>query len=93
MTSEKPKSPASPQLAKQIDSAVAELIGEQVISLLGRPPNFFNLQIRNLWGDRYRANVFVGPNAAAATINHSFFLVTDGAGNITASNPPIARTF
>lgn len=92
MTPGKTKSP-DPQLANQVDAALTAMIGEQVIHLLGRPPNLISLQIRNLWGGRYRANVFVGPNLAAATINHSFFLVTDGAGNITASIPPIARAF
>jgi hypothetical protein len=92
MPSVKPTSPDS-QLSAQIGTALRALIGEQVIHLLGRPPNLLDIQVRNLWGDRYRANIFVGVNSASATINHSFFLIADGDGKITASTPAIARTF
>jgi hypothetical protein len=92
MPSAKPSS-VSPQPTTQIDPTVIKLIEEQVIHVLGRPPNLVGVQVRNLWGDRYRVNVFVGLNAASASIIRSFFLIVDDTGRITKSMPEIARAF
>ena len=48
---------------------------------------------RKLWNDRYRVNVFVGPVPSSAIVAHSFFLVTDGEGNIIAANPKITKRY
>jgi hypothetical protein len=51
------------------------------------------VQVRSLWGDHYRVNVFVGPDPAMAKVAHSYFLVADGDGNILASTPTITRQY
>jgi hypothetical protein len=51
------------------------------------------LEVRSLWEDHYRVNVFVGPDAATSTIAHSYFLVTDKDGAVVASDPDIARRY
>jgi hypothetical protein len=89
MPSRVPSSPR-PEPPTHIASAASKQIEEQVIRLLGRPPNVLGVQVRKLWCDRHRANVFVGPNIASATIIRSFFLVVDGTGKITESIPAIA---
>ena len=69
------------------------LIGEQVIQALGRPSDLLIVQVRPLWGSRYRVNVFVGPDAMSARVVNSFFLDADDEGKIVASTPPITRQF
>ena len=69
------------------------LIGQQVIRALGEPSELLQVQVRELWERRYRLNVFVGPDAVAARVAHSFFLETDDNGNITESTPRITRQY
>jgi hypothetical protein len=68
-------------------------IGENVLRDLGRPGDLLTVQVRRLWEGHYRVNVFVGPDAASATVAHSYYLVADGGGNITESTPAIARRY
>jgi hypothetical protein len=69
------------------------LIGEQVVHLLGTPDNLLQVQVRCVGGDRCRVNVFVGKDVVSGRIAHSFYLTTDGEGNILTSSPPIARVY
>jgi hypothetical protein len=50
-------------------------------------------QVRPLWQDHYRVNVFIGADAASAKIAHSYFLVVNSDGNIIASTPKITRQY
>lgn len=68
-------------------------IGKQVIRALGKPGDLHLIQVRHLWGDHYRVNVFVGFDAATAKIAHSYFLVTNSIGAISASTPAITRQY
>jgi hypothetical protein len=69
------------------------LIGEQVTHILGEPGNLLKVQVRRLWETRYRVNVVVGADAATARIANSYFLVTDGNGNVVSSTPKIKRQY
>ena len=69
------------------------VIGKHVMRNLGQPGNLQGVQVRRLWEDRYRVNVFVGEDAASVKVAHSFFLVTDNDGNIIACNPTITRQY
>jgi hypothetical protein len=64
-----------------------------VMSELGRPPGLHRVQVRRVWGDRYRVNVFVGDGAASVKVAHSFFLQAGGDGRALESSPPIARLY
>jgi hypothetical protein len=64
-----------------------------VINSLGQPGNLHMVQVRNLWEDHYRVNVFVGSDAGSAKVAHSYFLVTDVNGNIVTSNPKITKKY
>ena len=68
-------------------------VREQVIRALGEPADLLDVQVRPLWGPHYRVNVFVGVNITCARIIHSFFLVTDGNGNVLESTPKIKRQY
>jgi hypothetical protein len=79
------ESPDGPQL-----NAV---IGKHVIHALGRPDGLHCVQVRRLWEDHYRVNVFVGEDAACAKVAHSFFLVADSDGTIIESTPKVAKHY
>jgi len=68
-------------------------IGKQVTNALGQPNDLQQVQVRPLWGDRYRVNVLVGGDAVSTRVAHSYFLVADGNGNILASTPQITKQY
>jgi hypothetical protein len=67
------------------------LIREQVIHALGKPTDLLLVQVRPLWGSRYRVNIFVGSDAASARLTNSYFLTADDDGKIISSTPPITK--
>jgi hypothetical protein len=69
------------------------LIAEQVLHSLGEPKNLLQIQVRRLWEDRYRVNVFAGASVTSAKILNSFFLVTDGNANIVTATPRITKEY
>jgi hypothetical protein len=70
-----------------------DLIGEQVVHMLGTPEDLLKVQVRGVGSDRYRVNVFVGKDVCSGRIAHSFFLRADGEGNILTSSPDVARLY
>lgn len=68
-------------------------VREQVLEVLGQPPGLQRMQVRKLWDGRYRANVFVGQDAASTSLVHSFFLVTDENGLVLRAYPEIERCY
>lgn len=84
------------QQAEQHDQDARHLqatIGKQVMQSLGQPNNLQKLEVRHLWKDNYRVNIFVGQDAASLRVAHSYFLLTDGSGKVVASNPKITRQY
>ncbi len=71
----------------------SRLIGEQVLHVLGTPDNLLSVQVRMLWENRYRVNVFVGPDAASAWVANSYFLVIGSNGDIMTSTPEITKQY
>lgn len=69
------------------------LIGEQVLHSLGEPANLIQVQVRQLWEDRFRVNVLVGQDIASIKIANSYFVIADSDGNVTESNPKITRQY
>jgi hypothetical protein len=68
-------------------------IGSRVIRALGQPDHLQRVQVRRLWGHYYRVNVFVGEDVASSKVAHSYFLVADDEGNITACMPAITKQY
>jgi hypothetical protein len=90
--------PAKQRDKQHADAAKQEqqwtaVIGGHVLQALGRPEALYRMEVRRLWQDRYRVNVFVGPGPASVRLAHSYFLVTDGGGNILAATPAITRQY
>jgi hypothetical protein len=69
------------------------LIGKNVLFTLGQPDNFLRVQVKTLWDDFFRVNVLAGPDMTSAKVAHSYFLHTDGSGNILSSTPAIAKRY
>ena len=84
---EKPQKVPSPPKHPPVDIRIAD----QVVAYLGQPSNVHTVQVRCLWENHYRVNVFVGADAATALVAHSYFLVTDGEGAILQSTPKMAK--
>lgn len=69
------------------------VIGKHVLHTLGQPNDFQSVQVRHLWGDHYRVNVFAGVDVASAKVTHSYFLIADSNGNVVESTPKITRRY
>ena len=69
------------------------LIREQILHALGEPGGLLQVAVRPLWENRYRVNVYVGPDVVSAKVAHSYFLEIGGEGNIIASTPKITRRY
>ncbi len=69
------------------------LLACQLLQALGRPTTPHRVEVRHLWENHYRANVFVGADVASTRIAHSFFLSAGEDGNICASAPDITRKY
>jgi hypothetical protein len=60
---------------------------------LGAPGDLLTVQVRPLWANHYRVNVFVGVDVVTAKVAHSYFLTADANGNITESTPKINKQY
>lgn len=69
------------------------VVGDNVMDDLGRPAGLRQVQVRPLWDNTYRVNVFVGGDAATVKVAHSFFLTADRDGKILSSSPAITREY
>jgi peptidylprolyl isomerase len=85
------RAPGQPKPAGGAD--LRAIIRGQVIRRLGEPEQFLRVQVRQLWDNRYRVNVFVGPDAASARIAHGYFVTVDTDGAIVASDPEIRKRY
>lgn len=69
------------------------LVGERLLQTLGTPDDLLKVQVRRVWENSYRVNVFVGADISAAKVAHSYFLRADENGNIVDSSPKITRQY
>jgi hypothetical protein len=74
------------------DTLIA-LISEQLLHTLGAPGDLLKVQVRPLWANHYRANVFVGLDIVSAKVAHSYFLTVDANGNIMESTPKLTKQY
>lgn len=86
---EKPQTDQKQHERQQFDTA----IGRLVIACLGQPGDLQQVQVRRLWENRYRVNIFIGKDAASVRIANSYFLLADADGNIIESTPEITRQY
>ena len=67
------------------------LIGSHVQRALGGAGGKGRVQVRPLWDGYYRVNLVVGEGPGRVTIARSYFLRTDGAGNVLESTPKLTK--
>jgi hypothetical protein len=82
-----------PDSARDIQEQLHARIGRQVIRTLGAPDDLLQVQVRPLWENFYRVNIFVGVDAAWAKIANSYFVQTDRDGKVVASTPRIMKQY
>jgi hypothetical protein len=82
-----------PTAGRGEDGLLEAVVRDNVLAALGRPAELRRVQVRRVFGDNYRVNVFVGPDVASVTITHSYFLTADSDGKILSCCPPIARAY
>ena len=68
-------------------------VGEEVLAALGRPVGLYQMTVRPLWGDYYRVNVLIGPDASSVRVIHSYFIEAGSGGEIRSASPPITRLY
>ena len=91
MVMQQPKTPRT-DATRDSEQLKAE-ISDHVLDTLGRPRDLYSVQVRPLWQDRYRVNVFVGADVASARIAHSYFLTVDPEGTVVVATPRITREY
>ena len=79
--------------AKHRRDALTVLIGDKVMKSLGAPRDLLKMQVRPLWENYYRVNVFTGKDAGSAQIVNSYFVTADSDGNILTSAPEIMKQY
>jgi hypothetical protein len=67
------------------------LIGSHVLRAIGGAGGKGLVQVRPLWDGYYRVNLVVGDGPGCVTIPRSYFLRTDGAGNVLESTPKLTK--
>ena len=81
------------ELARHKGDAMNAHVGAQVMHTLGMPLGLHDVQVRRLWENRYRVNVYLGGSAATAKIANSYFVKADDDGNIVESTPKIKKVY
>ena len=70
-------------------------IADRVFERLGRPRDLFRIQIRQLWGDKFRVNVYRETDTTQALpriqMTDSFFVTTDH--DTMTSRPTIEKKY
>jgi hypothetical protein len=79
------------QGSEQEGGLLEAVVRDNVLAALGRPTDHHRVQVRRVWGDNYRVNVFVGADVTSLVIAHSYFLRADGDGKIVTCCPAIVR--
>ncbi|MFL5331065.1 MAG: hypothetical protein ACJ8C4_19415 [Gemmataceae bacterium] len=77
---------------KKPTTATTDSIAANVLAALGKPTNLLHIQVKSLWANFYRVNVFVGDSQTAA-VPHSYFLEATTDGAIGNSTPRITRVY
>jgi hypothetical protein len=70
----------------------AEIV-RNVLRRLGCPGGLHQVQVRPVYGGKYRVNVYVRSETLSYRMAHSYFLEADDKGKLLASSPAITRAY
>ena len=90
MTTAQPAEPREDKGLQDLER-VKTLIRTHVLRALGEPGGKSYVQVRPLWGGYYRVNILVEDGPGRVRIPSSYFLNTDGAGNVLESTPRLTK--
>ena len=83
---------------KQPEPNHTEKIKSQVLAKIGRPPRLDRVEVCKQHNGNYRVNIWEQPEpikniavTVSARIRSSYYLKVSDAGEIIASNPPLAK--
>lgn len=71
----------------------SDIIAKGVLDELGRPVNFSKIEAHNVYGTRWRVNVWCEVRPDVNLIKHSYFVVATDGGEILTTNPPVQRLY
>lgn len=87
----------APSESKSSSALVAELkfarIVANVLERLGKPPKYHRTIVHNVFGARYRVNVWCELTPGNYFVKHSYFVKVDESGEILNSDPAIHKTY
>jgi len=78
---------------QQESPTVETWIIQDVLLRLGRPDDFHRVQVKPVFGNKYRVIVYVRADATSYRVAHSYFLEADDKGHVLTSSPAIIRTY
>lgn len=97
-----PVKAAEPETEEIKVKNVNPAIASEVLNLLGKPKNLYDIVVKPLWDNRYRVNVWchvtedgreVTPLYDPKLITDSFFIHSNPVGDIIASSPKINKKY
>lgn len=71
----------------------SDMIAKGILDGLGRPKNLHKVEACNVYGTRWRVNVWCEVRPDVNLIKHSYFVVATDGGEILTANPPIQRLY
>jgi hypothetical protein len=88
MPASRPDSPRRDQ--EELDrEALKGVIRNRVLGTLGEPGRLGRVQVRPLWANYYRVNILMAQGFGCERAAASYFMETDGAGNLVKSTPAL----
>ncbi len=79
------------ELTKPEEAERRVVLQRHVMQALGLQSEPQTVQVRRLWDNRYRVNVFIGKDVVSARIAYSYFLLVNPDGTIIEACPAIAK--
>ena len=89
----KPYSTPASECATRDRLPVESVVAEGVLGRLGEPGGLHRVQVKPVYGDKYRVNVYVRADSASYRVAHSYLVSADGDGRVLASSPAITRSY
>lgn len=79
--------------SKKSKDDAADMISKGVLGMLGRPRGFHKVAANNVYGTRWRVDVWCEVRPDVYQISHSYFVVATEGGEIVTSDPAIIKTY
>jgi hypothetical protein len=68
-------------------------IKTEVLKRLGKPKDYLETTVYNVYNDKYRVNIYRRTPDGGAKISDSFFITSNKQGDILLAQPPIQKLY